>query len=84
MPLTPDQIDALPIYSAAQHLKMWKRADIEIAERGVSYAISGRELRRNDATHVQAQIIYWEQQAAIEADPSSANGIALVKFGETT
>jgi len=81
MPLTPTQIDALDNYSDGQQLKMWKLASIELAAAGVSYAINGRSLTRNDAEEVRKMIEFFE--ARINADSSDASGgIALVQYGE--
>lgn len=82
MALTPDEIDALPTYTSAQHLKMWQRADIELAQAGVSYAVQGRTLTRNDADKVRAQINYWAEQVASESAGEAGSGNVLVRFGQ--
>ena len=79
MAMTPAQIDAMDDYTAAQHLKMWKRADIEVAQFGQSQAIAGRSLNRADAGLIRGQIEFWQEQ--VNAD-DAGGGIALVNFGE--
>jgi hypothetical protein len=81
MALTPTEIDALSTYTSAQHLKMWKRADIEVAGGGVSYAINGRSLTRANAKEIRDNITFWEDRVALD-DAGENGGNVLVKFGE--
>lgn len=79
MPIQPSDIDALPTYTAAQQLKMWQKASIDLAAAGQSVAINGRTLTRSDAGLVQRMIDYWRQQAYAEANPGQ-NPVALADF----
>ena len=81
MALTPDEIDALSTYTSAQHLKIWKLADIEVAGGGVSYAVAGRSLTRANAQEIRNQIKFWEERVELEL-AGEHGGNVLVKFGE--
>lgn len=79
MVMTPEEIDALPTYSARQQLKLWQRASIELATAGVSYAISGRSLTRNNASEVAKMLDYWQEQVAIEDAEGGGNVLVTIK-----
>jgi hypothetical protein len=79
MALSPAQIDALPTYTAAQQLKMWQRASIEVSTAGVSYAVNGRSLNRSHAAEILSMLQYWESAAYLEANPNSST-YALTRF----
>lgn len=82
MALTPQQIDALPTYTAAQHLKMWLKADLEVAACGSSNSINGRSLTRANEKEITAKITFWTEQAYLEANPNDGGAIALVRYGD--
>ena len=82
MALTPEEIDALPVYTSSQQLKLWMRASIEVAQAGVSMAISGRSLTRNNAAEIRQMIDYWDARVQAEASGDNGGGIALVQFGD--
>ena len=79
---TPAEINALPVYTPTQHLKMWELASIELAAAGVSYAINGRTLTRNNASMVQDMITYWSQQVVALQAGAAGGGNILVRFGD--
>jgi hypothetical protein len=81
MPLTPSQIDALPTYTAAQQLKMWQRASIEVAGNGQSSAVNGRQLNRSNADEILKMIVHWQEQVEAEAAGEYGGGNVLVRFG---
>lgn len=78
MAITTAAIDALPDYSAAQQLKMWKYASVALAS-GESYQINGRTLSRANAEEVRQMIQFWQEQ--VTADGGD-DGAALIVFGE--
>lgn len=70
--MTPEQIDALPDYTPEQMLKLWRKAEVDIAVKGRFVGVDGRQITRTDIQHVRDQIAYWERRVAEEA--SSASG----------
>jgi hypothetical protein len=83
MPVTNAQIAALPTYTAAEQLKVWQKASIDLAMTGQSMGGDGRMLTRADAGRVAEMISFWTEQVALESAGSDCPaGVALVVRGE--
>ena len=80
MAVTNAEIAALPDYTAAEQLKVWKKASVDIAMGGASYSVPGRSLTRADAKLVRDMVTYWEAAVEAESNPGGMN--VLVQFGE--
>lgn len=81
MALTPDEIDAMPEYTAAQELKLAKMARREIMELGQSNAHNGRMKTRADLPALEATISNLEDQVASEAAGGAGLGNITVRIG---
>lgn len=53
----------MTLEQANQHLQAWLSADLALAT-GKEYNISGRMLRRTDASEVKERIAYWSKQVS--------------------
>jgi hypothetical protein len=80
--LTPDQIDALPTWTATQHRKYWEHIEHQIAELGAAVQGSGRSFTRADLQAVHQNVLFWQQRETEEQNQQTGGGIALVRFGE--
>lgn len=69
MAITPAQIDAMPDYTSAQMLKLWRKAQVDVATAGTSTVFNGRTLVRSDAEEIRKQIVFWQGQAIQDANP---------------
>lgn len=81
MAVSTSDIDDIPDYSSANQLKCWKKASVDLALSGESYAVNGRHLSRADAEEVRKMILFWEERVQSEA-AGEYGMIALVQRGE--
>lgn len=81
MAITNAAIAALPTYSAAEQLKLWQKASVDLASAGISYAINGRTLTRNDWQAVKDAIAFWTEQVQIESGDFGGT-VALAQFAD--
>jgi len=84
MAITPDDIDALPDYSAANQLKIWQKASIELAAYGISRSIAGRVLTVSNWKEVKDALNYWTGQVLAESGDDSADGDVLIRFEDNS
>lgn len=80
---TPDEIDAMPDYTDAQLLKMYRRALLDLATHK-SVEVNGRNLSRADEKFVRDMIEWLEDRIAGESDEDdgSNGGVVLAVFGD--
>lgn len=79
MSIQTSDINAIPDYSAADQLRAWKKASVDVALGGTSYAVGGRSLTRANAGEIRDMITFWQQQVNEEDGTGS---IALAEFGD--
>lgn len=87
MPIDPDNIDALPDYTAAQRLKMVRAAIMNLLTTGQSYTISeaggGRTKVSASLDQLRAMEKELEQEVASSSETDTdAGGLAVGRFGE--
>lgn len=80
MPITTAQIDALPDYTTAQRLKMYRAQEMSILAAGQSYDVDGQQ--KTAAALAEVRKAIKELEAEVEAeDSTSGNGFGLIEFG---
>ena len=86
MALTPEEIDALPDYTDAQLLKLYRSALADLGSDGKAIGHDGRQLTRADEKFVWSMIEKLEERVAADdaadsTDVQGVLGIALTRFG---
>ncbi len=77
MTLTPEEIDALPDYTAAQMAKLWLNFIVELGSAGPDVQVTGpnnRQYTTRNLDEAKRMYQYWQEQAAIEAADSAGTG----------
>ena len=80
--MTPDEIDALPSYTAAQLLKVVERNIVEVTTGGQSYGINGRQLTRANLPELFKQRDALKAEIQEAAATTNGGGNVLVRFGQ--
>lgn len=69
--------------TAQEHLDAWLAADLATAA-GRAYTIGNRQLTRNDAATIRAQVTYWQrvinQLENYNSGGSRTAGVAVARF----
>jgi hypothetical protein len=81
MPIDPDDIDALPTYTTAQRLKMYRKAEMDILAAGQSYSVEDRQKMSAQLSEIRQAIKDLEAELANE-DSTFDNGFGLIEFGQ--
>jgi hypothetical protein len=86
--LTPAQIDALPVYTNAQMVKLIGNciAQLNSDPDGLVRMPNGREYRSKDMSHILLMLTHYEELARIDveiaADAAGLNSCPVVRFQE--
>jgi len=87
MALTPEQIDALPNYTASQMVKLWRSLIAELGSNPEAQQTgpNGRGYTLRNMDEALRMLRFWEEREAIEAASSSDDQgqSATVRFVET-
>ena len=70
MALTPEQIDALPDYTAAQMVKLWTHVVAELGSAGPDAQVVGpnnRSYTLRNLDEAKRMLQFWQERAAMEA-----------------
>lgn len=77
MALTPEQIDALPTYTAAQMAKLWLNFLAELGSSGPDVQVVGpnnRQYTLRNLDEARRQYEFWRDEAAREAAQAAGSG----------
>lgn len=79
MALTPEQIDALPEYTTAQQLKLWRYTLADLATKPNIRGVDGNNYTEKDISKIQSIIKDLEAKLAAEGAGVSGFGNVLVR-----
>lgn len=83
MPVDPNAIDALPEYTTAQRLKMYRKAEMDILAAGQSYSVEERQKMSAQLSEIRQAIKELEQEVATATEDSvDAGGLAIIQMGK--
>ena len=74
MALTPEEIDALPTYTAAQMAKLWRHVVAELGTAGPDAQVTGpngRAYTLRNLDEVVRMLKFWEEREAQDASAAS-------------
>lgn len=77
MALTPEEIDALPTYSASQMVKLWRYCIAQLGSEGPEAQVTGpngRTYTLRNLDEAQRMLSFWEQRATAEANAAAGLG----------
>lgn len=77
--ITPEDIDAMPEFTDAQMLKLYRQALVDLADTGKATGHNGRQLTRADEEFVWRMVQRLEVRVQSSTEDST---IALVTFGQ--
>lgn len=83
MPVNTTDIDAIPDYTPAQRLKMYKKAEMDILAAGQSYTVEERQKMSANLAEIRQAIKELEQEVGTASEDSvDAGGLAIIQMGK--